>query len=73
MPASHLAIHPSPWFGVAQCVRDVRAKDRSAILHLYFADCRYSFRFINFDRVRLRELIAPDERDRAEKNRGENE
>lgn len=24
-----------------------------------FADCRYSFRFINFDRVRLRELIAP--------------
>jgi len=39
----------------------MRAKDRSAILHLYFADCRYSFRFINFDR--LRELIAPEERD----------
>jgi len=46
----------------------MRAKDWSTIPHLYFADCRYSFRFINFDR--LRELIAPKEQDGTEKNRG---
>lgn len=59
---------PSSRFDVAHCVRDVRAKDRTAILHLYFADCRYSFRFINFGR--LRELIAPEESETVtEKNR----
>lgn len=70
---SHLPspTRPSSWFGVAHCVRDVRAKDRSAILHLYFADCRYSFRFINLDRVSLRELIARPRDGNGEKSRRE--